>query len=152
MKIKCLSLFAFILLLSCNSNSAFKKFDDNFDQNRWPRTDVKSYDFTIDTEAKYDIAIDFSYVSEVQFAEIPIYFHLTDQQNQTETKDVILKTKNADGSEAGDCSGDYCDLEQVVLSKTLKPGHYEIKLNNAFNNEYLPNVIGVGINVKSSQK
>ena len=148
MKLKYLAIFALVTLFSCDKNTVFKKFDSNFEENRWQRTDVKTYDMQIEQAGSYNLEIDFSYVAGVQFAEIPIYFELIDPNGAVETKDVILQTKKTDGSDVGDCAGDYCDMVYVVLkAKTLKPGKYTVRLTNAFNSGYLPNVIGVGIRV-----
>lgn len=141
-----------VVLFSCDKNVVFKQFDSDFDQNRWQRTDVKTYEMQIEQQGVYDLEIDFSYVAGIQFAEIPIYFQLIDPEGTIEKQDVILQTKTPEGTDVGDCVGDYCDMRHVVLkSKPLKPGKYTVKLNNAFNNAYLPNVIGVGIRLSNAQ-
>ena len=152
MKIKLFVLFFLILFSSCNGNAVFKQLDTDFEENRWQRTDVKSYDFAIEKDGNYDLEIDFSYVAGVQFAEIPIYFQFVNPQGQIETKDVIIQTKDASGGDVGDCSGDYCDMDYSVFkAKSLKAGKYTVKLTNAFNNAYLPNVLGIGIQVNPSE-
>jgi gliding motility-associated lipoprotein GldH len=146
MKLKYFAMLALVVLCSCGKNTVYKQFDSDFEESRWQRTDVKTYDMQIEQEGIYNLEIDFSYVAGIQFAEIPIYFQLINPEGVIETQDVILQTKNAEGGDIGDCAGDYCDLAHVVLkSKPFKPGKYTVKLTNAFNNAYLPNVIGIGI-------
>ena len=152
MKLKYLVLLLLAALFSCDKNTVFKAFDSNFDENRWQRSDVKSYDVAIEKEGTYDLEIDFSYVAGMQFAEIPIYFQLINPEGTVETQDIIMQTKDAKGGDVGDCAGDYCDMVHGVFkSKTLKPGQYKVKLTNAFNNAYLPNVIGIGIRLSNAK-
>lgn len=148
MRLKYFYLFAFLLLLSCNGNSVYKHLDANFDENRWQRTDIKTYEFQLEKDGNYNLAIVFSHVAGIQFAEIPLNFEMADANGIVLAENIILKTKDAQGNDIGDCAGDYCDMEQIVFTrKTLKAGSYKIRLANAFNHEYLPNVLGVGVNL-----
>lgn len=152
MKLKYLAILTLIVLVSCDKNTIYKQFDTDFDENRWQRTDVKSYEMQIEQPGAYNLELEFSYVAGIQFADIPIYFQLINPDGAVETQDIILQTKNAEGGDAGDCAGDYCDMTHVILkSKTFKPGKYTVKLTNAFNHEYLPNVIGIGIRLSAAQ-
>lgn len=148
MRLKYFYLFAFLLLLSCNGNSVYKHLDANFDENRWQRTDIKTYEFQLEKDGNYNLAIVFSHVAGIQFAEIPLNFEMADANGIVLAENIILKTKDAQGNDIGDCAGDYCDMEQIVFTrKALKAGSYKIRLANAFNHEYLPNVLGVGVNL-----
>lgn len=150
MKPKLLSLFA-LLLVSCNGNSVYKTLDTDFDDNRWPRTDVKTYDFQIEKDGSYNLAIVFSHVAGIQFAEIPLNLELSDGHGVILAQPVMLRAKDAQGNDIGDCAGDFCDMEQVVFTaKPLAAGSYKIRLANAFEHEYLPNVIGIGINLTNA--
>lgn len=152
MKTNYFAILLLAVLFSCNQNTVYRQFDSSFDDNRWPRTDVKSYDVAIEKEGAYDLEIDFSYVAGMQFGEIPIYFQLVNPNGKIETQDIIMQTKDANGKDVGDCAGDYCDMVHGVFqSKILKPGLYKVKLTNAFNHEYLPNVIGIGIRLSNAQ-
>lgn len=148
MRLKLLSFFAFFLLISCNGNSVYKTLDTNFDDNRWQRTDVKTFDFQLEKDGSYNLAIVFSHVAGIQFAEIPLNLELSDANGVILAQNIILKTKDAQGNDIGDCAGDFCDMEQAVFTtKALTAGSYKIRLANAFENDYLPNVIGIGVNV-----
>lgn len=139
-------------LLSCEKNSVYKQFDSDFENNRWQRSDVRDHAFEITAKGPYDLLIDFSYVADVQFAEIPVDLILTDPNGQTTLQRLTLITKDSDAKEVGDCAGDLCDLRQAVLNAvTLAPGKYKVRLENRFNHEYLPNVIGIGIRVQRSE-
>ncbi|SCY57377.1 gliding motility lipoprotein GldH family protein [Flavobacterium caeni] len=139
------------VLWSCNRNVVFKQFDASFEDNRWQRSDTRSYSFSLDTADHYDLFVDFSYVAEVQFAEIPIQITLTSPDGVSTPQPFVIRTKDANGKESGDCAGDYCDLRQVVFqNQSLSAGSYTVNLSNRFNHDYLPNVIGIGIRVTKS--
>lgn len=151
MRLKYFSLFAMILLISCNGNSVYKHMDTDFDENRWQRSDLKTYDFQIEKDGNYNLSVVFSHVAGIQFAEIPLNLEMSDANGIVLTQNIMLKTQDAQGNDIGDCAGDYCDMEQVVFTeKTLKAGSYKIRLANAFEHEFLPNVLGVGINLTNA--
>ncbi|MFT3794366.1 hypothetical protein [Flavobacterium sp.] len=152
MKPKFIAILLLAVLFSCDKSTVFKAFDSSFAENRWQRTDVKTYDVVIEKEGVYNLEIDFSYVAGMQFAEIPIYFQFINPAGAIETKDIILQTKDDKGGDVGDCAGDYCDMtHEVFRSKTLQPGAYKVRLTNAFNHDYLPNVIGIGIRLSKAE-
>jgi len=152
MKLKYFAIFAVVALFSCDKNTVYKQFDSNFDENRWQRSDIRSYEFNVEQAKAYDLFIDFSYVAGVQFAEIPVTVEITTPDGKVSEEKNILQTKDAEGNDAGDCAGDYCDLRHAVFTKReLASGNYKIRLKNEFNNEYLPNVIGIGIRLSGAQ-
>ena len=53
-----------------------------------------------------------------------------------------------------DCSGDICDLfYRIKENKKLVKGIYKISVSHNFEGaEYLPNVIGIGLNVDREKK
>jgi gliding motility-associated lipoprotein GldH len=141
-----------ILFISCNDNNVYKKFDKDFTDNRWVKTDVRNYDFTIGKGGNYDLAIDFSHVYGSPFASIPIKIAIEYPDNNTDVNTIALLLADEQGNPISDCSGDFCDLEQAVFSgKKLNAGHYKVSLTNEFPNEFLPNVLGLGIKVSPSK-
>lgn len=152
MRLRYLSLLALVLLLSCHGNSVYRQLDTDFEENRWQRSDIKTYDFKIEKDGNYNLSIVFSHVAGIQFSQIPLQLELSADANIILAENIILRTTDAQGNDIGDCSGDYCDMEQTVFeSKALKAGVYKVRLANAFDNAYLPNVLGVGINVTDSK-
>lgn len=138
-------------LVGCDKNSVYKQFDSGFDDNRWLRTDVKTYEFTLEKPGAYDLLIDFSHVAGIQFAQIPLQIEITSPDGAIAAEKVILQTKDSQGNDLGDCAGDLCDMQQSVsTNRQWAAGNYKIRLSNEFDNDYLPNVIGVGIRVKIS--
>lgn len=144
-----LSYLVVFFLLSCNSSSVYSKFDSLSESNQWKQADVKTYEFTIDDEAQlYDIVFRFSHVYDFQFASIPIDFTIKNPSGEKENFTIVLKIKDATGKELGDCSGDICDLSESIKNKTkLQKGKYIVTIKNTFKGIYLPNVIGLGLDV-----
>ncbi len=146
------ALFLALLLWSCDGNVTYKKFVDDFPENRWEKSDVKTYDFKIEQAGNYDLLIDFSHVYGMQFAQLPINVTLTNPDKTATTEKFALELRDKDGKDLGDCSGDYCDLRQAVFeNRKLEAGNYIVTLANGFDFEYFPNVIGLGIRVVPSK-
>jgi gliding motility-associated lipoprotein GldH len=141
-----------LLLVSCDSNAVYKKFDENFAMSRWEKTDVRTYNFKIQKTGEYDIQVDFSHLYGIQFNDLPIRVTMTKPDQTMVTKQLLLTLRDEQGLELGDCAGDYCDLRQTVVEKEpLKPGNYSVMLANGFDFEYFPNVLGLGIRVVPSE-
>ncbi len=141
------------MLLSCNSSSVYSKFDSLSESNQWKQSDVKIYEFTIDDEAQlYDVVFKFSHVYDYQFASVPIDFTIENPAGEKEKISIDLKIKDASGKELGDCSGDICDLSLTIKNKAkLQKGKYSIAIKNNFKGIYLPNVIGLGLDVDKTK-
>jgi gliding motility-associated lipoprotein GldH len=143
----------FCLLLafsSCNKSAIYNKFDDGFEENRWQKTDVKTYAFSIDDESKlYDLTLRFGHVYDYQFDSVPINVSITNPTGQVEKLLINLKIKDENGKQLADCSGDVCDLNYKIKEKTkLTKGNYAVAISQSFNGAYLPNVLGVGLKVE----
>ncbi|ESU29075.1 hypothetical protein FLJC2902T_11120 [Flavobacterium limnosediminis JC2902] len=137
------------LLVSCNKADIYSKLDKDFSDNRWGQTDAKTYNFTITDDTKsYDLIFRFSHVYDYQFASVPLDFTITDPSGKKENFTVDLKIKDSSGKELGDCLGDICDLQFKIKEKTrLIKGNYKLTVSNTFPGPYLPNVLGVGLDV-----
>lgn len=147
--LKGILLFSFLSLFSCKEDSVFDKMDKNFKSNRWEKSEVKSYEFSIENENQlYDITLKFAHVYDYQFTSIPLKITIENPFGTIESIAVDLKTKNAKGEELADCSMDICDLKQTIKEKTkLDKGKYKISVSHHFKGPYLPNVLGVGLKV-----
>ena len=152
MKIKLLSLLIVVLTLSsCNENIVYKELDKNFPENRWQKSEVKEFEFTINQEARnYNVDVNFAYLSDFQLNPVPMTVTIIHPDKTEEIKQINIVVKDKDGKETGVCGGDYCDIKQTVLENVpLKKGVYKVSIQQNFNGEYLPNVNGVGIDVIS---
>ncbi len=143
----------FVLFISCNKSGIYSKFDKQGEDNRWAQSDVKTYDFTVDNDTLlYDIKFHFSHVYDYQFANVPIHFSIESPDGAKENILIDLAVKNDKGEQLADCSGDICDLIYNVKEKTkLQKGNYKITVSNSFQGPYLPNVIGIGLEIDKAE-
>ena len=142
-----------LLLLSCDKTSVYSKLDRNFENNRWPSNDRKTHTFEITDDSKhYNLKLKFSHIYDYQFENVPLSIKIISPDGTTEELSYDLKIKDASGRQLADCTGDVCDLtapfkENIKLSK----GSYTVTIANTFKGAYLPNVLGVGFEVKSAE-
>ena len=150
MKIKLLSILFFSLaLISCNEKKIYDKLDKNFTDNRWQKAELKTFEFSIEEEARnYDVNVHFAYLSAFVINPVPMTVTILHPDNSEEKKEINIVVKNKDGKETGDCGGDYCDIrESIFKNEALKKGNYKITIQQNFDGPYLPNVNGIGIEV-----
>jgi gliding motility-associated lipoprotein GldH len=142
-----------VTLISCTDKNNFKQFEELPESHQWEKNATKTFEFGIDDETKtYSISFLFSHIYGFQFNTIPVSFLLENPDGTTETinKAIVIKEKN--GKDIGDCVGDVCDLKTILKENTkLQKGNYKITISNNFNGPYLPNVIGIGIQVEKQK-
>lgn len=139
----------FALLLSCNKNSVYNHLYQNFPDNRWYETDVKTFEFDLKKSQNCDLVVNFSHIYDFQFEMIPVVLDITypDQTTKTETVMIYLTDKN--GKSVSDCTGDICDMEQIISTDTaFEAGHYKMTLRSLFDHPFIPNVLGLGITLR----
>lgn len=150
--IKAFLILALVTLASCSENKIYTKFERNFDDNRWQKTDVRTHEFELTQGAtNYNIYLHLSHVHGFQFPSIPIMVELEKPDKTIVRKGINIKVLAEDGKDIGDCAGDYCDLEEVIFdNEPLAVGKYKLKISQQFPSEYLPNILGVGIEVSTA--
>lgn len=154
MKTKILFLSIFLVIfISCNSSGTFSQFDKMPESNHWEKSDSKSYEFEITDDSQlYDLLFQFSHVYDYQFAEVPIDFSIESPDGQKEIFSINLMVKDRKGKDLGDCSGDICDFTSTIREKIkFQKGHYKITVSHSFKGPYLPNVIGIGLEVDKAK-
>lgn len=140
---------------SCNEAELFSKSFNDFPENRWQKTNTLEAKFSIPEEGKVaDINLQFSYVYGSQFSEIPIEVYFTAPNHQIEKIPFVLKIRNDNNEELGDCAGDYCDMIFTVKDnyEFTNSGEYKLQILNTFSYEYIPNVLGVSVKVQSNNQ
>jgi gliding motility-associated lipoprotein GldH len=144
---------AFMLLISCNKNKIYHRFDKDFDLNRWNESDIQSYDFTILEENSYDIIIEFSHIYNYDMASIPLVITMKSPDGNEKIEKLDLAIKDDSGKQLADCSGDICDLKFTYKSNlNLLKGDYSISIANVSPQfGFLPNVLGIGLTVNRSK-
>ena len=154
MKAKLLLLLSlFTLLISCSKQNQFSEFDTFGEDNRWHKEDSKTFEFEITNDALlYNLTFKFSHVYDYQFATVPLTFTIENPKGDKQNLSVDLAIKDDSGKELAECAGDVCDLKYPIIEKTkLQKGKYKITVSHSFEGPYLPNVIGIGLNVDSTK-
>lgn len=152
MKAKITLLFAVLtLFVSCDKSKLFSQFDRFGEENRWPKSDTKVYEFAVDDDTqRYDLTFHFSHVYDYQFDRIPIQFVIESPDGKKENFSIDLAIKDSSGKQLAECAGDICDLKFKVKEKIkLTKGAYKVTISQSFDGPYLPNVIGIGLDVNS---
>ena len=149
---KILFIFPLLLLFSCMQNAVYSETIRGFTENRWAKADARSFEFTINEKLNSDIIIKFSHIFEPQYNQVPLLITIEKPTGNIETMRAELVLKDSDGKNISDCVGDICDLEYVLKQNySLEQGKYTIRVANISKETYLPNVLGLGIEIRSSQ-
>jgi len=122
----------------------------DFPKNRWYQSDVLSLDFNNTSSNKlHSIQFNISYIHGFQFPEIPLEVYITSPLHQIEKNPFSLQLLDENGTELGDCVGDYCDLKSIIIKdyNFTEQGIYKIKVLHTFEHNYLPNVLSVAVQV-----
>lgn len=145
--------FLFVMLISCEPSGIYSKFDKSAENNRWPQSETKTYEFTVDNDTLlYDVKFHFSHMYDYQFANVPINFSIESPDGKKENIAIDLAIKNDKGEQLANCSGDICDLIYKIKEKIkLLKGNYKITVSNRFKGPYLPNVLGIGLEVDKAE-
>lgn len=149
---KVIALLFLIVLASCNGNKVYDQFETDFDDNRWPKTDIRTYDFEITQGAtNYNMALHFSHVYGYQFPSVPLTVTIENPDKTITTKNINLEITDENGKDRGDCAGDICDLyTNVFENQPLPVGKYKVTISHQFQGEFLPNILGLGIEVTAA--
>lgn len=152
MKTKIIFLLSlFTILISCSKQSQFSKFVDFGETNRWQKPDIKTFEFDVTDDSQlYNLIFKFSHVYDYQFNLVPINFSIENPAGEKENITIDLKIKDSAGKQLAECAGDICDLKYTIKEKTkLQKGKYKVVISHSFEGPYLPNVIGIGLDVES---
>lgn len=139
-----------ITLFSCDKKSIYSKFYDLPENHQWQKADEQVYQFTIDDDSKsYDVVFKFGHVYDYQFDSVPINFIIENPNGDKEKFAIDLMIKDSSGKEIADCGGDICDLKfKIKENVKLSKGNYKVTISHSFKGPYLPNVLGLGLNVE----
>ncbi|RZK11438.1 MAG: hypothetical protein EOO46_06755 [Flavobacterium sp.] len=147
--IRVMAVLMLVVLSSCEQNQVYRKFEKNFKENRWQKTDVRTYEFEIVQGAtQYNMDVHFAHVFGYQFPSVPLTVTIENPDKTTTIKKINLEVLDKEGKDNGDCAGDICDLYATVFEDASLPvGKYKVSVSQDFEGEYLPNILGFGIEV-----
>jgi hypothetical protein len=146
MKIFWLLCCAFALaLVSCQSDTMLHETYEFPENHQWLKSEARTFILHVKEAGNYSGFIQGSFVYGSQFAQLPL--QVTVSKTAVLNKEsVALQIKNEKGEEVGDCTGDVCDVKQLLFSgKHFEPGTYTFTLANQFEFPYFPNIIALGI-------
>lgn len=149
---KVVFIFSLIILVSCNQNVTSNDFYKDFESNRWkPNQDIE---FDLKVNDNEELWLHFSHVYNYDYNLLPIELELTNTDDDFGKIFILeqLEVKDKDGNEKGDCLGDICDVYQKVNTQQLNSGNYHLIIRNKSDLPYLPNVIGVGYQLRKTTK
>lgn len=149
MKIKVILFAVLFIYFSCDSKFVYNEFDSDFENNRWLPEHNKTFDFSIEKDVEASIVLHLGHIYDFQYDFIPFEIKITYPDGNTEIESIDLKIKDNNGKDIAECSGDICDLYFTLKEKKLlQKGNYMIVISNKLNSPYIPNILGVGIQVK----
>jgi len=150
--IRVVAVLMLVALSSCEQNRVYNKFEKNFKEKRWQKTDVRTYEFEITQGAtQYNMDVHFAHVFGYQFPSVPLTVTIENPDKTITIKKINLEVTDKEGKDNGDCAGDICDLyANVFEDASLAVGKYKVSISQNFGGEYLPNILGFGIEVTAS--
>lgn len=151
--IRVVAVLMLVALSSCEQNRVYNKFEKNFKENRWQKTDIRTYEFEIVQGAtQYNMDLHFSHIFGYQFPSVPLTITIENPDKTVTTKNINLEITDENGKDKGDCAGDICDLYVTVFEgESLPVGKYKVAISHQFQGEFLPNILGLGIEVYASR-
>ena len=147
-------MFSVLFLSSCNNvNYVYTKFQKDFSENRWFNDDIRLFEVTIEDDVQlYDLDVQFGHIYDYNLDNVPLEVVIKAPSGTIEKLKVDVLIKGKDGKDLGDCTGDICDVYHVLKSKaSLEKGVYVIEVKQASKLVYLPNVLGIGLNVRKAK-
>lgn len=141
-------LLLFLFLFSCDKSITSKDFYKDFDNNRWAFN--HEVEFNIKINKGDELWIHFGHIYDYNYDTISIELDLTKSINNSQKIVLIeeLKLKNSNGEDVGECLGDICDYYQKVNLDSIEPGNYHLVIRNKSDLPFLPNVLGIGYEVR----
>ena len=136
------SLIAFTACTDTNSQTQRTDFSDLL----WQKTSKPSFEFNIQKEAKYSIAIELRLIYGYTYRNIKMNMNLSKDGSQQELIPIDFMVRNEDDSYKGDIMGDFIDIIEVIIpEKTLDAGKYTFELDQLMDKKTLPFVMEVGV-------
>ena len=145
---KLLFVLPLLFLFSCNKSTVYSGMHSDLTDNRWIEGKGETFEFTVEEDTQASIIVKFSHVYEPQYDKIPITVNIKKPDGQEEVLNAEMVLKDASGKDISDCLGDICDLYYTVSENySFTKGAYSVTITNRVDGIYLPNVLGVGLEI-----
>lgn len=148
---KLLLLLPVLLLVSCTKTVMYTKTFNDFEDNRWSKTDIKVFDFDIKKDIESaDISFVFTHTIDPLYKSAYMELVIKYPDGKSDNISLNPQLKDEAGNSYSDCGDNYCEVKMNVKQGIKMPaGKYEITLENKYQEDYLPNVSSLGITVES---
>lgn len=144
-------LLTIVIFLSSCSKEELGVFNKNdFDNNRWYKTQSLNLIYENTSSQTIDLNFSMGYVYGSQFSEIPLEVYITNPLHQIDKIPVTIYLIDKNRNELGNCLGDLCDITQTILKNYSfsESGNYKIQVLNTFSYEFIPNVNSVKLKIR----
>ena len=144
-------IFASLLFAGCQDNVVDRQRVSV--QNQWVYSDTLKYDFEIlDTSAHFDLVAEVEHRDDFPFQNLYTRIHTIQPPGDTSVQVVSLELAAHTGRWYGNCSGHNCTVEIVLQQnfRVLKPGIYEIWLEQYMRDAEVPGVRGISLVLRSA--
>lgn len=148
---KLLLLLPVLLFFSCSKTVMYTNTFSDFQDNRWYKNDIKVFDFDIKKDIESaDISFVFSHTIDPQYKNVHMELVIRYPDGKNDNIFLNPQLKDEAGNSYSDCGDNYCEVKMNVKQDVKMPaGKYEIVLENKYQEDYLPNVKGLGVMVES---
>ena len=149
-----LALFSVFILSSCNSDRLYKNYIKfpNFIWSQNNRVSIK-----IDVEEpvkKADVVLGLRYNDQFPFQDFTLEIRMISPDKESKTTKHTLLIRKPDESHLGECSGQICDLEKIVMKDVSfsNVGSYEFEVEHLMPDKLIPLVMDIGIMIDKPKK
>lgn len=144
-------LISSIALLSCDSDRVYEE-NKEFPKRYWALQDTAAFSFDVTATATYNLHCNVRNTLDYPFARIFVRYSLSDSTGKVLASDMVstylfdLKT----GEPYGNSSlGDIYDHRILLKSnQALRPGRYDVKLQQLMRADTLKGVLAAGVRVE----
>ncbi|MEI6764695.1 MAG: gliding motility lipoprotein GldH [Bacteroidota bacterium] len=143
-----------IVLVSCNSNKVFQKYEKIGD-NKWMRENTVNFDVTIDdTKPDYNVEVAIRHSSYYAFADLLFNVTIVSPSGEIRTKDFDEYLREKDGTFKGEGAGDLWDITFPAFTKSRfnEPGVYKISVQNIMPYTTTEDIMEVGLIVTKAKE
>lgn len=138
-----------LILPSCESG--IKSEENHLEDQIWSNNEVLRYRVPVQAAGAKEFSIDLQHIHGYNIKDLNVQLVMTSPSGkETLNKNYNLKFKNDDGSYVSDCSGDYCDLHQVLepaLTLT-ETGHYSVVISQNSGYDRVAGFLQLKLNLK----
>ncbi len=144
---KVVVLFCVTLLFSCDLNVVSSDLNTDLKENRWYKDQELSFEIYVNENE--DVWFHFRHIYDYILPDVAILVIIKRNgdtaKEKSFTETILIKDEN--NNELGNCTGDICDVYQKI-NHNFTSGNYTISFTNQRVANYLPNVIGVGYQIR----